>query len=243
MTWAMVLAQVAARVSRELYRDFSVVPPEPVVAACVRDTLVDLHGSISTEALPEMAAALATVRLTEITPTRAATPGYGDRQHPGRAARRGRRPPGLRALPTGGRPMKRGHDDTPRYALPGLPDSAPAAGPAGDTQQRSRPGTRRSAPMRQPAPALRPGLPAAKAPPRRMPVHRAAPAIAPPGTRRAADASPHCGVLRRRCPGRRRARAGHRGAHRMSARPEPEVDNPGHRGMPSGRGATRIYYT
>jgi hypothetical protein len=114
MTWAMVLAQVAARVSRELYRDFSVVPPEPVVAACVRDTLVDLHGSVSTEALPEMAAALATVRLTEITPTRAATPGYGDRQHPGRAARRGRRPPGLRALPTGGRPMNADMTTRPR---------------------------------------------------------------------------------------------------------------------------------
>jgi hypothetical protein len=73
MTSAMVLTQVAARVSRELYREFSVVFPGPVIAACVRDTLVDLHGSISTEALPEMAAALAKARLTGITDTRSRT--------------------------------------------------------------------------------------------------------------------------------------------------------------------------
>ena len=66
----MVLSHVAARVSRELCREFGDVLPEPVIAACVRDTLLDLQGSISREALPEMAAALAKVRLVGIADAR-----------------------------------------------------------------------------------------------------------------------------------------------------------------------------
>lgn len=50
--------------------------------------------------------------------------------------------------------------------------------------------------------------------------------------RLAAGASPHFGVPRRRCPDRRRARAGHRGALIPDARAEPDVDNPGHQGCP-----------
>jgi hypothetical protein len=74
----------AARVPRELYTDFSVVVPRPVIAACVRDTLGELHASISSAALPELAAALVTARLTGITDTRSHTR-YGDRRHALRA--------------------------------------------------------------------------------------------------------------------------------------------------------------
>jgi hypothetical protein len=72
----MVLSQVAASVSRELCRDFGDVLPEPVIAACVRDTVLDLHRSISSEALPEMAVVLAKVRLVGIADARS---------HPGAA--------------------------------------------------------------------------------------------------------------------------------------------------------------
>jgi hypothetical protein len=179
MISAMLHAQVAARVSRELYREFSVVLPEPVIAACVRDTLVDLHGLISTEALPEMAAALAKVRLTGMTDARSHT---RVRRSPTRGpsgSRRGRRTSGLGATP-GRKTHEHGQDDTTRCAVPGLPGEPPPAGTAGDTQHRSRPGGRRSAHVRQPAPAVGPGVPVARAPPRRMPVHGAARAIAPP---------------------------------------------------------------
>jgi hypothetical protein len=49
-------------------------------------------------------------------------------------------------------------------------------------------------------------------------------------TSRAAGASPYRGVPRRRCPGRRRVRAGHRRAYLLTACLEPDVDNPGHQG-------------
>lgn len=75
MTAAM-LPQVAARVSRELHHEFAGVLPEPVITACARDTVADLHRSINGEALPEMAAKLATARLTAIAEAR---------RHPGTA--------------------------------------------------------------------------------------------------------------------------------------------------------------
>jgi hypothetical protein len=67
---AAVLSLVAGRVSGELCGEFRHVLPEPVIAACARDTLVELHRSISSEALPEMAAALAKARLAGIADTR-----------------------------------------------------------------------------------------------------------------------------------------------------------------------------
>jgi hypothetical protein len=123
MISAMLHAQVAARVSRELYREFSVLLPEPVIAACVRDTLVDLHGLISTEALPEMAAALAKVRLTGITDARSHT---RVRRSPTRGpsgSRRGRRTSGLGALHPGGRPMNMDMTTRPRPRSPASPVS------------------------------------------------------------------------------------------------------------------------
>jgi hypothetical protein len=76
MTSATLLSRVAGRVSRELCGEFGHVLPVPLITACVRDTLVALNRSISSQALPEMAAALAKVRLAGI-----ADP----RSHPGAA--------------------------------------------------------------------------------------------------------------------------------------------------------------
>jgi hypothetical protein len=45
MTAAMV-PQVAAWVSRELHHEFAGVRPDPVITACARDPVADLHGSI-----------------------------------------------------------------------------------------------------------------------------------------------------------------------------------------------------
>jgi hypothetical protein len=105
MRSAILLARVAARVSRELYREYSLVFPAPVIAACVRDTLVDLHGSISTEALPEMAAVLAKVRLTGSTGARRHTRAQRSPPRAPSRSRRGRRTPGLGALHPKGIPI------------------------------------------------------------------------------------------------------------------------------------------
>jgi hypothetical protein len=70
MTSATLLSQVAGRVSHELCGEFRDVLPEPLITACVRDTLVALHRSISSEVLPEMTAALATARLAGIADAR-----------------------------------------------------------------------------------------------------------------------------------------------------------------------------
>jgi hypothetical protein len=121
MTSAMLLAQVAARVSRELYHEFSIVPPEPVIAACVRDTLIDLKGSISAEALPEMAAALATARLTGITDTRSDTRVRRSATRRPSGSRLARRTPGLRAVHTGGRPMNMDMKTRPGVPSPASP--------------------------------------------------------------------------------------------------------------------------
>jgi hypothetical protein len=105
MTSTMLVAQVAARVSGEVYRDFSVVFPVALIAACVRDTLVDLHGSISAEALPEMAAALAKVRLIGMADARSRTPARRSPTRGPGGSRLARRMPGLGALHTAGRPL------------------------------------------------------------------------------------------------------------------------------------------
>jgi hypothetical protein len=65
MTAAM-LPQVAGWVLRDLRHEFAGVLPEPVITACARDAVADLHRSINGEALLEMAAGLATARLTAI---------------------------------------------------------------------------------------------------------------------------------------------------------------------------------
>ena len=70
--------QVAARVSRGLHHELAGVLAEPVSTACPRDTVSDLPGSIDGEALPQMAARLATARLTAIAQAR---------RHPGTAIR------------------------------------------------------------------------------------------------------------------------------------------------------------
>ena len=85
------------------------------------------------------------------------------------------------ALPTvHTRRKTHGHDRTTRYAVPGIPGQARPARTPGGTQHRGRPNDRRSMPVRQPAPADRPGVPAARTPPRRMPVHRTPRSIALP---------------------------------------------------------------
>jgi hypothetical protein len=104
MTSTMLVAQVAARVSGEVYRDFSVVLVA-LIAACVRDTLVDLHGSISAEALPEMAAALAKVRLIGMADARSRTPARRSPTRGPGGSRLARRMPGFGAPHTAGRPL------------------------------------------------------------------------------------------------------------------------------------------
>ncbi len=120
MTSAMVQALVTARVSREVYRELRVVLPEPVIAACVRDTLADLHGSISTEALPEMAAALAKVRLTAISDARRHTQVRRSPTRGSSGPRLARPRSGLGALHTGGRPMNTDLTTRPGVRSPAL---------------------------------------------------------------------------------------------------------------------------
>jgi hypothetical protein len=120
MTSAMVRAQVTARVSREVYRELRVVLPEPVIAACVRDTLVDLHRSISTEALPEMVVALAKVRLTGITDARSHTRVRRSPRRGPSGPRLGRARSGLGALHAGGRPMNTDMTTRPGMRSPAM---------------------------------------------------------------------------------------------------------------------------
>ena len=75
---AAMLPQVAARVSRELHHEFAGALPVPVIATCARVTVADLHRSINGEALPEMAAKLATARLTANSRSAPAS-GHGNR--------------------------------------------------------------------------------------------------------------------------------------------------------------------
>jgi hypothetical protein len=55
-------------VSTELYGEFRGRISDDVIRGCVRAAMTDLHGSISCEALPEMAVRLARVRLAALAP-------------------------------------------------------------------------------------------------------------------------------------------------------------------------------
>ena len=57
---------VVAELSREMDRQFAGLLSATVIAGCVADALRDLRGSISGEALPEMAARLARFRLAAL---------------------------------------------------------------------------------------------------------------------------------------------------------------------------------
>jgi len=58
--------RVVTEVSRELDRQFAGLLSTTVITACVASAIRDLRGSISGEALPEMAARLARVRLAAL---------------------------------------------------------------------------------------------------------------------------------------------------------------------------------
>jgi hypothetical protein len=65
--------QVGYEISAELYGEFRGLLSDDTIRSCVRDAMTDLRGSISPEALPEMAVRLARVRLTTLAQSRAAT--------------------------------------------------------------------------------------------------------------------------------------------------------------------------
>jgi len=58
--------RVVAEVSRELDRQLANLLSTTVITSCVASAIRDLRGSISGEALPEMAARLARVRLAAL---------------------------------------------------------------------------------------------------------------------------------------------------------------------------------
>jgi hypothetical protein len=58
--------RVVTEVSRELDRQFAGLLSTTVITGCVASAIRDLRGSISGEALPEMAARLARVRLAAL---------------------------------------------------------------------------------------------------------------------------------------------------------------------------------
>jgi len=64
--------RVVTEVSRELDRQFAGLLSTTVITGCVASAIRDLRGSISGEALPEMAARLARVRLAALVDERAA---------------------------------------------------------------------------------------------------------------------------------------------------------------------------
>ena len=58
--------QVGYEISTELYGEFRGLLSDDTIRGCVREAMTDLRGSISPEALPEMAVRLARVRLTAL---------------------------------------------------------------------------------------------------------------------------------------------------------------------------------
>jgi len=58
--------QVGYEISTELYGEFRGLLSDDTIRGCVREAMTDLRGSISREALPEMAVRLARVRLTTL---------------------------------------------------------------------------------------------------------------------------------------------------------------------------------
>jgi hypothetical protein len=67
--------QVGYEISAELYGEFHGLLPDDAIRGCVHKAMTDLRGSISREALPEMAVRLARVRLTALAHSRA-TPAF-----------------------------------------------------------------------------------------------------------------------------------------------------------------------
>ncbi len=66
-TTAMPSAErLVSDISRELAQQFAGILSATVIAGCVAAAIRDLRGSISGEALPEMASRLARVRLAEV---------------------------------------------------------------------------------------------------------------------------------------------------------------------------------
>ncbi len=64
--------QVRLEISAELYGEFRGLLSDEAIRGCVREAMTDLRGSISREALPEMAVRLARVRLAALAESRAA---------------------------------------------------------------------------------------------------------------------------------------------------------------------------
>src|SRR6266704_1068212 len=64
--------QVDFEISAELYGEFRGLLSDEAIRGCVREAMTDLRGSINREALPEMAARLARVRLAALAESRAA---------------------------------------------------------------------------------------------------------------------------------------------------------------------------
>jgi hypothetical protein len=63
---------VRSEISAELYGEFRGLLSDEAIRGCVREAMNDLCGSISREALPEMAVRLARVRLAALAESRAA---------------------------------------------------------------------------------------------------------------------------------------------------------------------------
>jgi hypothetical protein len=169
-----VMPQVCGWVSRELQHEFAGVLPEPVVTACVRDPVADRHGSIQRQSTPADCRQAGHGAAGGDGPS-APTSGHGD-QLAGRPIF-GASTHRLAASPPrkGGNGYEQWAPNRP--AAPGIHGVGQQPGST-DTQRRGRRRGRRSAFVRQSAPADRAGMPAARAAPRRMPVHRSAGAIA-----------------------------------------------------------------
>ena len=85
--------QVGYEISTELYGEFRGLLPDDTIRGCAREAMTDLRGSISPEALPEMAVRLARARLTALVNSRAtrrfaAQPWLPGRPAPASQARR-----------------------------------------------------------------------------------------------------------------------------------------------------------
>ena len=63
--------QVRSEISAELCGEFRGLLSDEAIRGCVREAMTDLRGSISREALPEMAVRLARVRLAALAESRA----------------------------------------------------------------------------------------------------------------------------------------------------------------------------
>lgn len=64
--------QVGYEISAELYGEFRDLLSDDTIRGCVREAMTDLRGSISREAVPEMAVRLARVRLAALAQSQAA---------------------------------------------------------------------------------------------------------------------------------------------------------------------------